>query len=261
MKNIISKTYLLLLIIMLVSCKQDTLLVFDQEASGANIYFPETVTKNDTVSQLISFGYVGYSTIDSLVRIPIQTTGNPVDHDRLVAYEYDTSNTARENEHFLYERAPIIRAGRINDTILLRVKRTADMTASQFKLRYKLLANENFNVNLPGRALASGRWVPFVYYNIYMDDMAGVSYLWTTFAGRTTVALYFGAYSRKKVDLMLEVLGVSSAIFYDPKTGLQVSQLVNWSKYMAWWLKEEENKGKVYYDENGAKITMGTSAG
>ncbi|MFV0605630.1 MAG: DUF4843 domain-containing protein [Niabella sp.] len=259
MKLIYTIILLFFSILTMMSCKEDDLMLFDQETSGSNVYFPDVVTTNDTVFKLVSFGYEGLNKTDSVIGIPIQITGNAADFDREVKMAYDTGTTAIEGVHFDYLRKPIIRAGRILDTILLDIHRTEDMVDQQLKLAFKLEPNQYFNTNLPGN-ITSTKNLSYLNYNIYMNDIAGVSYLWTTFGGKSLIVLYFGEYSRTKVDLMIEVLKVNPGYFYDPTIRIGAGQVIGWASYMKWWLTEQENAGIIYYDENGVKITMGPAA-
>ncbi|RZK65826.1 MAG: hypothetical protein EOO92_25910 [Pedobacter sp.] len=102
----------------------------------------------------------------------------------------------------------------------------------------------------------------YLKYNIKMDDVAGISHLWTTSVRAAAVVNYFGAYSRKKVDLMLEVLKLNPNFFYDTSaTAPTVTQILSYSRYMFFWLNKEAAEGRIYLDEKGETIKMGQYAG
>lgn len=238
------------------SCKKKDVARYDEAANGSSIYFKDAVGAANPLSKIISFGYVGYSVTDSIVAIPVAVTGYPSAHDRGFELKLTDATTAMVNKHFTFLREPVIRAGRVIDTLLLKINRTTDMTSTQFEINMVLEPNSAFTTLL---ADASKNYLK---YAIKVDDIAGMSHLWTTSPRATAILNYFGTYSRKKVDLMLEVLKLNPAFFYDTASPAPtVNQVLSYARYMYYWLNKEAGEGRIYLDENGQEIKMGAYAG
>lgn len=237
------------------SCSKKGLELYDEPTHGSSIYFKEAITAKSTLTRTVSFGFVGYSITDSVVAIPVAVTGAPGDHDRQFQLKVTDSTTAIADKHYTFLRPPVIRAGMVVDTLLLKINRTADMASNTYRLDLLLEQNAAFMTKLGDTSKL------YLKYKILLDDVAGVSYLWTTYARRAAVVSYFGAYSRKKVDLMMEVLNLKPAFFYDPAANtLTSTQLLSYGRYMYYWLNKEAAEGRVYLDENGTEIKMGQLA-
>lgn len=237
------------------SCTKKGLELYDETANGSSIYFNEAINAKSNLIKTVSFGFEGYSIKDSIVAIPVAVTGHPSDHDRRFQLKLTDSTTAVADQHYTFLRQPIIRAGRVVDTLLLKINRTADMATTQYQLDLLLEKNDAFTTQLGDTSRI------YLKYKVLMDDIAGVSYLWTTYARKAAIVSYFGAYSRKKVDLMMEVLKIKPAFFYDPAANTVTSTLlISYSRYMYYWLNKEAAAGRVYLDENGLEIKMGQLA-
>jgi len=238
------------------SCKKKEVALYDEAASGSSIYFKEAVGTANPLSKTISFGYVGYSVKDSIVAIPVAVTGYPNAQDRRFQLKLTDGTTAVANKHFTFLREPIIRAGKVVDTLLLKINRTADMTSTPFEIHMFLEPNNAFTTLLADPSKN------YLNYTITVDDIAGVSHLWTTSPRAAAILNYFGTYSRKKVDLMLEVLKLNPAFFYDTSLPAPtVNQVLSYARYMYYWLNKEAGEGRIYLDEKGEEIKMGAYAG
>jgi len=238
------------------SCEKKGLELYDQETSGSSIYFKEAIGATSPIVKAISFGYEGYSVTDSIVAIPIAITGYPSNVDRRFQLKLTDATTAVANTHYTFLREPMIRAGKVVDTLLVKINRTLDMASTQYQIDLLLEENASFSTKLVDPAKNHLR------YTVKMDDIAGVSHLWTTSVRAAAVLNYFGAYSRKKVDLMLEVLKLNPSFFYDTSaTAPTVTQVLSYSRYMFFWLNKEAAEGRIYLDEKGEVIKMGQYAG
>ncbi len=254
--NLLIITIVSALVLTAQSCKKKGLDLYDQEASGSSIYFKEAIGVTVPLAKTISFGYEGYSVKDSIVAIPIAVTGYPSNQDRRFQLKLTDATTAIADKHYTFLREPIIRAGRVVDTILLKINRTADMASTQYEIDLILEQNDAFLTRLVNPAKN------YLSYTVKMDDIAGVSFLWTTSTRAAAVLSYFGTYSRKKVDLMLEVLKLDPAFFYDPASPVPtVTQVLSYSRYMFFWLNKEAAEGRIYLEEKGEVIKMGQYAG
>lgn len=244
------------LVFVVPSCKKKGLALYDEEANGSSIYFKEAIGAKTQLVKTVSFGYEGYSVTDSILAIPIAVTGYPSPEDRRFQLKVTEATTALAPTHYTFLREPVIRAGKVVDTLLLKINRTADMTGKQYEIDLLLEQNNAFGTHLVDASKI------YLQYKILLDDIAGVSYLWTTYSRATAIVSYFGDYSRKKVDLMMEVLKLQPSFFYDPAVNtLTVNQILSYSRYMYFWLNKEAAEGRVYLDEKGEVIKMGQYAG
>lgn len=245
----------------LFACKEDTLDLYDENSSGNNIYFLENYSKTryDKFNQVISLGLASASLTDTIIKIPVRITGPKSEQDRPINVVVPDTCTMKEGIHFDFQTAPVIRANRSVDTISLILHRTEDLLATRVYLNLTLQPNANFNTNISTKK-NSGYTIDLLKYELSYDDMFPVPYIWTTFSGKSVVLGYFGDYSRRKVELMLEVLKADPAVFYDSKLGISVSQIINWSSYMKYWLNKEKKEGNIYLDDAGNEIKMGPYA-
>lgn len=239
----------------MLSCKKKGLELYDEAANGSSIYFKEAISSKIQLQKNVSFGYVGYSVMDSVLAIPVAVTGYPSTEDRTFQLTITNATTAISGTHYSFLRPPVIRAGRVVDTLLLKINRTADMALKQYEINLLLEQNGVFTTSLVDTSKI------YLKYKILLDDIAGVSYLWTTYSRAAAIVNYFGVYSRRKVDLMIEVLKLNPSFFYDPAAGtITTTQILSFSRYMYYWLNKEAAEGREYLDENGVVIKMGQYA-
>lgn len=255
MKRNQSLFWVCLFVFIVSSCTEDALDLYDQEESGSTIYFKEAYENNSNYYPL-SFGYSGSDVTDSIIRIPVATTGNLQDYDRAFALRIDSSTMVEGVHYEILSQS--IRANRAVDTLAIKLYRTEDIAQTGVDIYFSLVENEHFQIRIPYKYISSTNLFPLQEYHLYLDDIADVPYLWTTYVSRSFIIAYWGSYSKKKVELMLSVLGVSSGYFYDPTMPPSSQQVYNWSNYMKYWLALEESEGRIYYDENGNKISMST---
>ncbi|WP_294348784.1 DUF4843 domain-containing protein [uncultured Sphingobacterium sp.] len=258
---------ILLVLIGLVGCKEQDLLIYDTEVSGSNIYFLEPLEQRKDIVRDVSFGYAGASVRDSIIQIPIGISGVPVDKDRTYRVETTEETSMELGVHYEFvDENPMIRANRVTDTLRIRLFRAADIAESKVFLGLHLVANENFGVTLPFSYVNSQRYYSVLKFGISSDDIAGIPFIWTATTNptnlRTTTINYLGAYSKKKVELMIDVLGIDPQLIYTPPLTGNFNQdyLPIWSSYMKYWLGKEKAEGRIYYDENNVVIAMGRYA-
>lgn len=261
MKKLIIYLVALIPLLTFQACKEDTLNTYLDSDGGNNIYFYDKFMKNnsDIFMKAISLGLAPVSVTDSVIGIVVQTTGAPMDYHRKVNIQLADTSTMLLGTHFDFVEEPIVRAGMVRDTIKLKLHRTADLLTKRVYLNLKLVPNENFNTEI-GIKVNNKIEQDILSYEFYLDDLFPVPYLWTTFAGKNTVIAFWGPYSRKKVELMLEILKADPSVFYDSKKTIGVGTLVNWASYMKFWLNKEKSEGRIYYDDEKKEITMGNSA-
>lgn len=248
-------------------CEKETLQTYNPESEGSSIYFMEPMTQKKDITREISFGYSGFSVKDSIISIPLGISGLPASVDRKFEVVATTASSMELNKHYEFvDDELVVRANHVTDTLKIRLLRSADMAESKFFLGIKLVANANFNVDIPFTYTTSSKAVSTLEYGIFCDDIAGVPFLWTATTNptnlKTYTGYYLGTYSKRKVELMLDQLKIDPMLMYNPPaTGqFNLDYLIIWSSYMKYWLGKEKSEGRIYYDENGKEIAMGQYA-
>ncbi len=241
-------------------CKEDTLTTYLDNEGGENIYFLEKYNnyRYESFMKEISLGLTPSTVTDSLILIPIRTTGQPSQTDRPVLVVPADTSSMKKGVHYDFVSEPKIRAGRVTDTISIILHRTEDIKVNRVFLKLDLKPNDHFKTDLAIKKNLTKQ--DLLSYQFYLDDKFPVPHIWTTFFGKQLVEFYLGTYSRRKVELMLEVLKIEPRLIYDTKYTLPVTSILNWSSYLKYWLNKEKNEGRTQYDENGVEIFMGPFA-
>lgn len=253
--------YILLAIVFLSSCKEEGLMTYDVKESGSSLYFTEKIDRKskDTLMKVISLGRTADELKDSVITIPVSISGPAMSFDRPINIEIPDTASMKLGVHFDYVTPPMIRADRVTDLITLVLHRTPDLKQERVYLKLDLKANEHFNPQIPIK-INSNIKQDITSYSLSYDDMFPVPHLWTTFPNKTAFIGYFGPYSKRKVELILEVLQLDPELLYNPLTPPAVAQLINWSSYMKYWLNNQKANGNTQYDENNKEIEMGPNA-
>jgi hypothetical protein len=222
------------------------------------VYFNETarplaysseVLKDSTV---ISFSLTKGTTVDSLVHMVIATIGNTVDNDRPYKIVPNSSSTAIEGKHYeIINKDFSINKNQLRDTIWLRFMRTPDMKDQNFLLSFDLIENENFPVDMQYKITnqTTSQRLNFINYRWFINDIIKKPTRWLDF--------YLGTFSRKKLNLMVEVLNV------DPQymdTNISIAETLAYGKFMQRYLNEQKAAGNLILDEDGQPMNMGSAA-
>lgn len=242
-----------------IKCSKESLPIYNEHQLGSSIYFAENYTGKTVTSQNISFGYMASDVLDSLINIPVYATGLASDSDRTYSVKIADTSTMVEGSDFDFFQPPVIRAGRVTDTLKIILHRTARLKDSTLHLNIQLQPNNDFNTAIGYYYISSIDSVSLLNYNVTANDIAGTAALWTGQIG-TIVVLYLGTYSLAKVQLMMTVLQLPAATFFDKNTVISPGYLLGWASYMKTWLATEKAAGRIYYDEFGNEITMGPYA-
>ncbi len=245
---------------LLYACRKKDLLTYNTSNS---IYFlisgaspvdldGKTLTTIPSDEEFLSFGWKA-DDIDTLeTRIPVRVTGSPgvsERHFRIIAGEGSTAESGKHYEAF--PDSYVFPAGAIDDTITVRLYRTADMQVTAKWLYLQLVATPDFSVNFQVNT-AYTRTDDTAYFNpsvfrIKIDDIVSVPKYWYT--------SLFGKFSKTKILLMVSVLNISVDDFNDymkmSSSGSVYADIV--SKYLA----EQKFIGNTIYDEDGSEMSMG----
>ena len=254
MKNICYLLLALAAITCLSSCEKE----LHKYEGKPTIYFNETarplaysseVLKDST---LISFSLTKEAIVDSLVHMVIATIGNVADNDPPYKIVPNASSTAIEGKHYkIINKDFSIKKNQLRDTIWLRFMRTPDMKDQNFLLSFDLLENDNFSVDMQYKITnqTTGQRLNFINYRWFINDIIKKPTRWQDF--------YLGTFSRKKLNLMVEVLNV------DPQymdTNISIAEVSAYGKFMQRYLNEQKAAGNLILDEDGQPMSMGTAA-
>ncbi len=131
-------------LLLLASCKKESLTTYNTDD---NIYFAYsgTIAVNPiTDSANMTFAYSTTAVTDSIFKIPIAVTGTPKSYDRTYAITADVASTAVAGKHYVFPTAFTIRAGKVLDTLPLRLLRAPDLKTNTVTLLLNLQPNQNF---------------------------------------------------------------------------------------------------------------------
>lgn len=241
-------------ILLLGACQKEGLLTYDTKD---NIYFAYRfkLVQNPIIDTTnYTFAYSPASVTDSTFKLPVAVTGAAKDYDRKLNITVNPASTATAGKHYEIPTEFILHAGKLQDTILLKVKRPADLKANPVSLVLNLHANESFDTNL--RYLyATADTIETLQFKLNISDVIVQGTSWTG-----TFAPYFGTFSVKKVLLLNEVAGMPLNFFVDLNVGginlngLAQFYAITTSRY----LKEQAAAGNTIYEEDG--VTLMTMA-
>ena len=144
MKNIKFIIICLWAVMMLASCKKDTLMFFDD-----NNYLYVNLTKETTQvypQRSFTFTFAAESMKEKLFQVPVKFAGRLSDKDRSFKVSViDTLTTAVNGEDFeIVSDDQKILAGQSEGFIELKLKRTAKMKTATYTIAFKIEDNENF---------------------------------------------------------------------------------------------------------------------
>lgn len=219
-----------------VSCKKEGLMNFNADNS---VYFAYTDSaKLDSV--VVSFGYTATAVKDSIYKIRVKTMGYMSQEDR--PYRVDVINdftTAQLGVH--YDKLPevlTIKKGKIDDTIYLKLHRTPDMQTKSVVITLGVFDNGTFSNKYP-----------YNLFRIYVNDILTQPKYW--------LSTYLGTFSRKKINLMAQVLGVSVS---DINANSVIAQMIYWGRFTQLYLNDMKAQGQTIYEDDGVTaMIMGPS--
>ena len=176
----------IVLTMLLVSCEKDQIGRYDLERY---VYFTMT-EEQDTV---ISFSnYPGENTHELLFEVNLM--GQLLTSPLAFKLEVVDSLTTASSEQYDFDAAPSFGANQDKDTIRVVLKKNAALKDKEETLVIAVGANENFNPGFEGKR----------YITIRFGDRDAAPLWWDA-----TFALYFGEYSRVKLDALIACIGIN----------------------------------------------------
>jgi hypothetical protein len=228
------------------ACKKEGLLTYD---ITDNIYFAYRgkIVQNPIIDTTnFTFAYSPLNVTDSIFKLPVAVTGVAKDQDRTFSISVNAASTAMAGKHYEMPSAFVLHAGRLQDTILIRLKRPADLKSNPASLVLDLKGDNTFGTNL--KRFYGNDTVEALSFKINISDVIVAGTSWNG-----TFAPFFGTFSVKKVLLMNQVAGMPLNFFIDFNVGgINLNSL---SQYYAIttsrYLKDEAAAGRTVYEEDG----------
>lgn len=202
-------------------------------------------------STIITFAYAPASIRDSVIIVPVKATGIPMSTDRSYMLKVNDSSTAQAGKHYEVIQSDFsISAGKLLDTLYIKLKRTPEMLTESFNIYLELHANENFGVDLLKKLTAAGgnKTVNTIRHRVMVNDILRRPMYW--------IDGYLGTFSRKKLYLMSEMLLIPIDRLNNTVT---VAEVQYFGKFMQRYLNEQKAAGSPIKEEDGTDMIMGPS--
>ena len=242
------------IIIMAASCKRESLTTYN---TGDNLYFnyalpPLFLQYADTLD--LSFAYSDNSIRDTIFQLPVAVTGLPSNTDRHFSMVVDPASTAIAGTHFELPEL-VIHAGKVIDTLRLRLKRAPDLNTGTKRIILQLKPNEFFNTDLKYRTVGSSviDSIDMLKFSINVSDLLSAGPYW-----ERDYKPYFGNFSLKKVRFMNDLVGLPLNFWSTPSPGNHKrAEAIYYASVTGRYLTEQASEGNTIYDEDGTAMTMG----
>nr|WP_121269563.1 DUF4843 domain-containing protein [Pedobacter schmidteae] len=242
----------LLLCTALVACKKE-LKTYD---GLTGIYFAPAVDTRNYVgvdSTAISFAFAKASLMDSVMKLVVRVSGEPVNRERGFKLSIDPTSTAIVGQHYeILNSGFVIPANKVADTLKIKMKRTTDMLSQTFTIRLKLEANENFDTPMQDRVIntVTGKKLSFITHTIWVNDIVKKPKAW--------LDDYLGPFSRKKLFLLAEVAEIKNIGDLDDYVITSISKLNYYGAFMQRYLNEMKANNKTIYEaDEKTEMIMG----
>lgn len=242
------------IILMAASCKRESLTTYN---TRDNLYFnyalpPLFIQYADTLD--LSFAYSDNSIKDTIFNLPVAVTGSPSNTDRRFSVVADPASTAVAGTHYEMPEL-VIHAGKVIDTLRLRLKRTPDLSSGTKRIILQLQPNEFFNTDLKYRTVGSAviDSIDMLKFSINVSDMLSAGPYW-----ERDYKPYFGNFSLKKVKFMNDLVGLPFDFWSTASPGNQKrAEAIYYASVTGRYLMEQASEGNTIYDEDGTAMTMG----
>lgn len=234
------------------SCKREPLTTYN---TADNVYFNYTIGTNAYRDSLdLSFASRDASVRDTLLLVPLAVTGVAAATDRPVKLFVDPASTAVAGTHYEVPAA-VIHAGKVADTLRLRLKRTADLASGTRTLILRLEPNEFFKTSLPYRFVGTvADSVNLLTFSMSVSDILAAGQFWTD-----SYVAYFGAFSVKKVQLIHDLLAMPLDFWTVYPNNERRASAIYYASSTARYLRDQAAQGNIIYDEDGKPMKMGAA--
>lgn len=259
MKNLLS--YLCILaIVLLAACRKEELNTYNDDVSKNSIYFPEARLAASQL--LVSFGYADPMVKDSVIKIPVITIGSASTQDRPYNLSIDPTSTMKAGvDYEILNNPVVIKAGKVGDTLMIKLLRTASLKNEPLQLGIELKPNDYFTNNYRTYTITNNNVIDTGYHTkmtIRADDMAGAPPFWRFSQGN------FGTFSFLKLQLLLSYynLNINEMLapnwYFADKNNIRVR---SWANGLKAHLLRMKAAGNTIYEADGVTpMTMGPGA-
>ncbi len=242
------------------SCKKEALMTYK---AADNIYFNYLTgvdPANNNLGQYtdsldLTFSFSDASVTDSMVKIPVAATGVATDHDRSFNLMADPASTAKPGVNYEFPNSFVLRAGKIEDTVYIRVMRTPELKTTMLTLLLNLRENEQFKTQYLFRPrqgnsqtnITDQDTIWTTTFKVKMGDMLAPGPYWDSY-----YQYFFGNFSEKKVRLMNQVAGMPLSFWSKPANSAQErSEIAYYGGFMARYLSDQASAGNMILEDDG----------
>ncbi len=183
-KNIFVPVYGMLVGLSLMGCQENDRMLYEEKPA---VYF-SSVTDKDS----IIYSFAAGLTDEDVVSVPIRIIGVSTTVDRNISIEVDPASTAKENVQYKdLPQSVVLKAGEVETDIKVNVM-NKELEDGDVSLILDLRSNDDFDLGYSGSLKAK---------LVITDQLVQPSY-W-----RIPLSLYYGAYSKAKHRLCIQLQG------------------------------------------------------
>lgn len=238
------------IVLIAISCKREPLTTYN---AADSVYFNYNMgfsSYNDSMD--FSFAYADASVRDTVLKIPLAVTGVAATSDRYFSLVVDPASTAVAGTHYELPE-PLIHAGKVQDTLRLLFKRTADLASGIKKLVLHLEPNEFFKTDLQYRITNNGTpdTMSVLTFSISGSDIISEGPYWSSF-----YAAFFGTFSKKKVEFIHDLLDMPLDFWTIAPTNQRKAMSIYYASTTGRYLSDQAAQGNVILDEDGTPMKM-----
>jgi hypothetical protein len=237
MKNVIYVTMGFML--SLAACKKEQI----------QLNIPEATIYMSGKSLRMEENFANYpeSTTDVFVDLIIKVTGAPQNYDRAYQWVAQDSSTAVQGRDYEFVVPQlVVKAGKLIDTVKLKLKRNASLGEAKTMLYLKLVPGKDFRAKIDGYEILS---------TISMYNAVDEPLYWYGDAYN-----YFGEYSKKKFLLLQDIAGMPAEILNRELTEeeylVMPSKLKRWGLLLKRYLEEMHAKKETIWEDEAKTIRM-----
>lgn len=249
MKKIIYSLCATLMVMLGLSCEKP----LETYSGKPSIYFNEAgrlpAFQGEVLRDSTNVSFSLAKSKDSIINMVITATGAKSTEDRPYKLVINPNSTAVEGIHYQFLSSNFsIKKNKTLDTVKIKFFRTVDMQTTNFLLNFDLQENENFATLMNKKTInTAGKIHSFVNYRWFVNDIIKRPGRW--FDG------YLGIFSRKKLQLMVEILGVDPARL---DTSVSLAETQAYGKFMQRYLNDQRVAGNTILEEDGSVMIMGS---
>lgn len=248
------------------SCKRETLFTYNAQD---NIYFNCIINAQPEHNYLgimadslnITFAFSQPSLSDTILGIAVKVTGVVRDVDREFDIVVDPASTA-ESKHYDFPYPLKVRAGRQDDSLFIRLKRTPDLKTREVNLVLRLKPNENFQTQLLHRNEQIRDFeipnpedtIRMTMMKLVVSDRMNEGAHWMN-----GFHFYYGDFSEKKMRLMNQITGIPLDFWsvVPSNADLRAKRLL-YGSIMARYLSDQAFEGnQIMEEDNVTPMQMG----